>query len=145
MTVIVNPFDAGGFTLAEMSAAIQMLPNPYGRVGQLGLFAPEPISQRNVTIESIEGELRLLPAVAPGAPATVGTTDKRSVRSFAVAGECAVLATKDRCNGRSRKEPRECGSVRTLAAKQLIVTRTTDQGIVAVATCEGIIACATQE
>jgi len=84
MTVIVNPFDAGGFTLAEMSAAIQMLPNPYGRVGQLGLFAPEPISQRNVTIESIEGELRLLPAVAPGAPATVGTTDKRSVRSFAV-------------------------------------------------------------
>jgi len=75
MTVIVNPFDAGGFTLAEMSAAIQMLPNPYGRVGQLGLFAPEPISQRNVTIESIEGELRLLPAVAPGAPATVGTTD----------------------------------------------------------------------
>ena len=84
MTVIVNPFDAGGFTLAEMSAAIQMLPNPYGRVGQLGLFAPEPISQRNVTIESIEGELRLLPAVAPGAPATVGNTDKRSVRSFAV-------------------------------------------------------------
>lgn len=84
MTVIVNPFDAGGFTLAEMSAAIQLLPNPYGRVGQLGLFAPEPISQRNVTIESIEGELRLLPAVALGAPATVGTSDKREVRSFSV-------------------------------------------------------------
>ena len=74
MTVIVNPFDAGGFTLAEMSAAIQMLPNPYGRVGQLGLFAPEPISQRNVTIESIEGELRLLPSVSLGAPgATAGS------------------------------------------------------------------------
>ncbi|MDD3676893.1 major capsid protein [Thauera propionica] len=84
MPVIVNPFDAGGFTLAEMTAAIQLLPNPYGRVGQLGLFAPEPISQRNVIIESIEGELRLLPAVAPGAPATVGSTDKREVRSFAV-------------------------------------------------------------
>lgn len=50
---LVNPFDVGGFTLAEMSAAIQMLPNPYGQVGQLGLFAPEPISQRNVTIESV--------------------------------------------------------------------------------------------
>lgn len=84
MPVIVNPFDAGGFTLAEMTAAIQLLPNPYGRVGQLGLFAPEPIPQRNVIIESIEGELRLLPAVAPGAPATVGSTDKREVRSFAV-------------------------------------------------------------
>jgi len=42
MTVIVNPFDAGGFTLAEMSAAIQMLPNPYGRVGQLGCLHPSP-------------------------------------------------------------------------------------------------------
>lgn len=84
MTVITNPFDAGGFGLAEMSAAISLLPNPYGRVGQLGLFAPEPIAQRNVIIESIEGELRLLPSVAPGAPATVGTSDRRSVRSFAV-------------------------------------------------------------
>lgn len=84
MTVIVNPFDAGGFTLSEMSAAIQLLPNAYGRVGQLGLFTPEPIAQRNVTIESTEGELRLLPAMALGAPATVGSTDKREVRSFAV-------------------------------------------------------------
>ena len=84
MTVIVNPFDAGGFTLAEMSAAIQLLPNPYGRIGQLGLFTPEPISQRNVTVESIEGELRLLPAVALGAPATVGTSDVRKMRAFNV-------------------------------------------------------------
>jgi hypothetical protein len=84
MTTIVNPFDAGGFTLAEMSAAIQLLPNPYGRIGQLGLFTPEPISQRNVAVESIEGELRLLPSVAPGAPATVGVRDVRRMRSFAV-------------------------------------------------------------
>lgn len=84
MTVIVNPFDAGGFSLAEMSAAIQLLPNPYGRVGQLGLFAPEPVSQRSVTLESVAGELRLLPTVALGAPATVGATDRREVRSFAV-------------------------------------------------------------
>ncbi|EDP61713.1 hypothetical protein BAL199_00380 [alpha proteobacterium BAL199] len=27
MTVIVNPFDSGGYTLAEMTAAIQLLPN----------------------------------------------------------------------------------------------------------------------
>lgn len=84
MTVIVNPFDAGGFTLAEMSAAIQLLPNPYGRIGQLGMFTPDPISQRNVTIESVEGELRLLPAVTPGAPSTMGSSDTRKLRSFVV-------------------------------------------------------------
>ena len=84
MTVIVNPFDGGGYTLAEMTAAIQLLPNRYGRLGALGLFAPEPISQRQVTVEQIEGELRLLPAVALGAPATVGSPETASMRSFTV-------------------------------------------------------------
>jgi len=37
-----------------------------------------------VLIESLEGELRLLPAVPLGAPATVGASDKRVLRSFAV-------------------------------------------------------------
>ena len=84
MTVIVNPFAGSGFTLAEMTAAIQQLPNRYGRVGELGLFAPEPISQRTVVIESVDGELRLLPSVQPGAPATVGTSEQRTLRSFVV-------------------------------------------------------------
>ena len=84
MTVIVNPFDAGGFSLAHMSSAMQLIPNQYGRLNQLGLFAADPISMRNVTIESVEGELRLLPARAVGAPATVGTPDVRKMRSFTV-------------------------------------------------------------
>lgn len=84
MPVIVNPFAGSGFTLAEMTAAIQQLPNRYGRVGELGLFAPEPISQRTVVIESVDGELRLLPSVQPGAPATVGTSEQRTLRSFVV-------------------------------------------------------------
>ena len=84
MTVIVNPFAGSGFTLAEMTAAIQQLPNRYGRVGELGLFASEPISQRTVVIESVDGELRLLPSVQPGAPATVGTSEQRTLRSFVV-------------------------------------------------------------
>ncbi len=84
MPVIVNPFDSGGFGLAEMSAAINLLPSKYGRIGQMGLFVAEPISQRNVVVESIEGELRLLPSIPLGAPATQGTPDVRKTRSFAV-------------------------------------------------------------
>ena len=71
MPVIVNPFETGGYTLAHMSRAIQIIPNLYGRLNQLKLFGTDRITQRNVTVESAEGELRLLPTRPVGAPATM--------------------------------------------------------------------------
>ncbi len=82
MPVMINPFDAGGYSLAHMSAAIQIIPNQYGRLNQLGLFEAEPITQRSVMIENVEGELRLLSSRPVGAPATVGTPDVRKMRTF---------------------------------------------------------------
>lgn len=38
MVAMINPFDAGGYTLAEMTEAINILPNVYSRLGQMGLF-----------------------------------------------------------------------------------------------------------
>ncbi len=84
MPTIINPFDAGGYSLAEMTRAINILPNIYTRLGQLGLFRFEGITQRTVVIEAREGVLSLLPSVPLGAPATVGTREGRTMRSFAV-------------------------------------------------------------
>ena len=84
MPVLLNPFSADGYSLAEMTKAISLVPNQYGRVNALGLFGTEPLSQRNALVESIEGELRLLPARAVGAPATMGSRDRPKVRSFVV-------------------------------------------------------------
>ena len=84
MPTIINPFDAGGYSLAEMTRAINILPNIYPRLGQLGLFRFEGITQRTVVIEAREGVLSLLPSVPLGAPATVGTREGRTMRSFAV-------------------------------------------------------------
>jgi len=84
MASVINPFGANGFTLADMTRAISLLPNTYGRINALGLFQPEPLTQRTALVESSEGELRLLPSRAPGAPATVGTSDTRKVRSFTI-------------------------------------------------------------
>jgi len=84
MPTIINPFDAGGYSLAEMTRAINILPNIYTRLGQLGLFRFEGITQRSVVIEAREGVLSLLPSVPLGAPATVGTREGRTMRSFAV-------------------------------------------------------------
>src|SRR6056297_3065280 len=84
MTITRNPFDAGGYSLAEMTQAINILPNLYTRLGQIGLFRFEGVTQRSVIIEQREGVLSLLPSVPLGAPATVGTREQRSMRSFAL-------------------------------------------------------------
>jgi hypothetical protein len=84
MTITRNPFDAGGYSLAEMTQAINILPNLYTRLGQIGLFRFEGVSQRSIVIEQREGVLSLLPSVPLGAPATVGTREQRSMRSFAL-------------------------------------------------------------
>jgi hypothetical protein len=84
MTITRNPFDAGGYSLSEMTQAINILPNLYTRLGQIGLFRFEGVSQRSIVIEQREGVLSLLPSVPLGAPATVGNRETRSMRSFAL-------------------------------------------------------------
>src|SRR5581483_1914211 len=84
MAPMINPFDAGGYSLAEMTTAINILPNIYTRLGEIGLFRFEGITQRSVIIEQAEGVLNLLPTVPLGGPATVANRDMRSMRSFTV-------------------------------------------------------------
>ena len=84
MTLTRNPFDAGGYSLAEMTQAINILPDLYTRLGQIGLFRFEGVTQRSVIIEQYEGILNLLPSVPLGGPATVGTREGRAMRSFAL-------------------------------------------------------------
>ena len=84
MAPMINPFDASGYTLAEMTSAINILPNIYTRLGEMGLFRFEGVTQRSVIIEQAEGVLNLLPTVPLGGPATVANRDTRSMRSFTV-------------------------------------------------------------
>ena len=73
--IIRNPFDAGGYSLAEMTQAINILPNLYTRLGEIGLFSFEGISQRSVIIERFEGALNVLPSLPLGAPDIIGAQD----------------------------------------------------------------------
>ena len=81
MVVIMNPFDAGGYSLAEMTEAINLLPNVYTRLGQMGLFRFEGVTQRSVIIEQAEGVLNLLPTVPLGGPATVANSNSGTLPS----------------------------------------------------------------
>jgi Phage major capsid protein E len=79
-----NPFISPAFSMASMTAAINLIPNRYGRLEELNLFPPKPVRTRQVIVEERAGVLNLLPTQPPGSPGTVNVRGKRTVRSFVV-------------------------------------------------------------
>lgn len=79
-----NPFENPAFSMASLTAAINLIPNRYGRIGQLNLFPPRPVTQRQVIVEEYAGRLNLLPTRPPGAPGTVNERGTRRARSFMI-------------------------------------------------------------
>ncbi len=70
--------------MAALTAAINLIPNRYGRLEELGLFPARPVRTRQILIEEYAGRLNLLPTRPPGAPGTVGERGKRKLRSFVI-------------------------------------------------------------
>jgi len=81
---MLNPFANDAFEMAALTAAINRIPNLYGRAEQLGLMPAEGVRTRTILIEEMNGVLNLLPTMPVGAPATLGTQAKRKVRSFVI-------------------------------------------------------------
>jgi hypothetical protein len=79
-----NPFDNPGFAMASLTAAINLVPNRYGRIERLGLFPIKPVRTRQIIVEEYAGRLNLLPTKPPGSPGTVGQRGKRTLRSFVI-------------------------------------------------------------
>ena len=79
-----NPFHHPAFSMAALSAAINIIPNRYGRLEALNLFPPRPVRTRQILVEEQAGVLNLLPSLPPGSPGTVGARGKRTVRSFVI-------------------------------------------------------------
>lgn len=84
MPDIINPFDEAGFDLATMTKGLNILPNNYGRIGQLGLFNIEGVTQRTVIFDEENGVLNLLSPQPWGAPAQENRRGGRKQRSFAI-------------------------------------------------------------
>lgn len=82
--LIINPFDTDAFSMANLCAAIDILPNKYGRINQLGLFGDEGITTRTAIVEERNGVLNLLKTQPVGAPGTQNKLGRRKVRSFVI-------------------------------------------------------------
>jgi len=83
MLKIVDIFANAAFSSTSLTAAINIVPNDYGRLRELGLFANEPITTTGVAIQYANGTLNLLPTRERGAPSSLGMPEKRDVRQFA--------------------------------------------------------------
>lgn len=82
--MIINPFDTEGYDLATMTEAVNMIPNQYGRVRQLGLFTPDPVYSRVVLAEVVNGLITLLQSQPVGAPAPKKKNPKAKLHSFII-------------------------------------------------------------
>ncbi len=81
---MLNPFASDAFSMAALTAAINKIPNTYGRLEQLNLMPAQGVRIRTIIIEEMSGVLNLLPTKPVGAPGTVGIQGKRKVRSFVI-------------------------------------------------------------
>ena len=81
---MLNPFANDAFQMTALTAALNKLPNNFGKLEQMNLMPPEGVRTRTILIEEMNGVLNLLPTMPVGAPATLGTQAKRKVRSFVI-------------------------------------------------------------
>lgn len=82
MLTILDIFNNAAFSATSLTQAINLVPNDYGRLRELGLFSEEPITTTSVAVEFANGTLNLLPTRERGAPSSLAMPEKRNVRPF---------------------------------------------------------------
>lgn len=81
--MMLDPFK-DGYSLVQLSEAINVLPNRYGRVTQLNLFPFKGQTQPSVAIEMRNGVLTLIPTTAWGGVPPKNRSGKRNIRTFTI-------------------------------------------------------------
>jgi hypothetical protein len=81
---MLNPFSNDAFNMMALAAAVNRVPNNFGRIEQLNLMPADGVRTRTILIEEMNGVLNLLPTLPVGSPGTLGTQGKRKVRSFVI-------------------------------------------------------------
>jgi len=82
MPVIVDIFNSDAFSGQELTTAVNVVPNTYGRLQELNLFPAEPVPTTDVAIQFVNGQLNLLPTRVRGGPPSLGVPERRNVRTF---------------------------------------------------------------
>ncbi len=79
---MINP--ANIFSLSDLSEAINIVPNRYGRLNEMGLFPVKGHTVDTISIEEKNGVLTLIPSTTDGGPGVVGSRGRRKLRTFKI-------------------------------------------------------------
>ena len=82
MLTILEIFGNAAFSATSLTQAINLDPNDYGRIRELGLFGEEPLTTTTVAVQFENGTLNLLPTRERGAPSSLAMPEKRNARAF---------------------------------------------------------------
>lgn len=75
-------FQQDAFSTMSLTTAVETMPYVPQRIGELGLFADNPVSTRDIAIEERNGTLALIQTSELGAPPEQQVPDKRKIRSL---------------------------------------------------------------
>lgn len=81
---MLDIFNDDAFSLVTLTDSINQLKFVPGRIGQLGLFTPKPVTTTSIAIEQKKGQLILVPPTPRGAPGVTTAKSRRSGLSVAV-------------------------------------------------------------
>jgi hypothetical protein len=76
--------DNRGFSMTEITAAINLMPNRYDRITELGLFSDVPIHTNQATIELKNNSLTLLPTSQLDVPGKTSGPTERKILPLAI-------------------------------------------------------------
>lgn len=72
------------FEITDMTQEINLIPNTWGLINELGVFGEEAVSQHSITVEATEGTLGLITDQVRGARNLVNKDDTRKLYSYAM-------------------------------------------------------------
>lgn len=81
--MIVRSF-ANGFEVQDWTEEVNVIPNQWGTIAQLGIFSPEPVAEHTVVFEEINKDGALIVDRVRGDRATVGKDASRKTHSFPI-------------------------------------------------------------
>jgi hypothetical protein len=82
--MLIDIFQDDAFSLNSLTQSINHLPYVPNRLGELNLFQEEGVASLSVIIEEQFGKLSLIKTAARGTMPTLGTKERRKMRSFLI-------------------------------------------------------------
>ena len=119
-TYLLDMINNDAFSVVALTDSINIIPNVYGRLNQLGLFPFKGVPSPLVAVEVKNGVLNLIPSRPRGGEPNLNQSGKRQLRHFSI----PHFPLDDMVKAEDLERVRAFGSAdRTLALAQLVASK----------------------